>query len=100
MSTVTLGPTFEEMLHPDRIDQATRLRAVEMKKVDPLDPINLFNITWRNPEGKINYQIIPRELSGVDATIVVLVGKEFPTGSHKVGAAYSVLIEKELFGEV
>ncbi|HVO43918.1 MAG TPA: pyridoxal-phosphate dependent enzyme, partial [Aggregatilineales bacterium] len=26
--------------------------------------------------------------------------KEFPSGSHKVGAAYSVLLEKELFGEV
>jgi cysteine synthase A len=30
----------------------------------------------------------------------VLYGKDFPTGSHKVGAAYSVLVEKELFGEV
>ena len=42
----------------------------------------------------------PKALTGVDANIVVLYGKEFPTGAHKVGAAYSVLVEKELFGEV
>lgn len=43
---------------------------------------------------------MPRELTGVEAPIVVLYARDFPTGSHKVGAAYSVLIEKELFGEV
>src|SRR5204862_5376163 len=41
-----------------------------------------------------------KALTGIDAEIVVIYGKEFPSGSHKVGAAYSVLLEKELFGEV
>jgi cysteine synthase len=36
----------------------------------------------------------------VAANIVVIYGRDFPSGSHKVGAAYSVLLEKELFGEV
>ena len=43
---------------------------------------------------------MPKALTGVDAPIVVLYSKDLPTGSHKVGAAYSVLIDKELFGEV
>ena len=43
---------------------------------------------------------MPRQLTGVDANIVLLYGRQFPTGAHKVGAAYSVLVEKELFGEV
>ena len=97
---VILGPTFEEMLHPDKIDPSLRRQALEKQKSDPLDPINLFNITWRGPDGSIYYQVLPKELTGVDAPIVVLYAKDFPSGSHKVGAAYSVLIEKQLFGEV
>jgi cysteine synthase len=100
MSSVILGPTFEEMLHPDKIAPETRRRALEMMTRDPLDPINLFNITWRDGDNKIHYFVMPKQLTGVDANIVVLYGKDFPTGSHKVGAAYSVLVEKELFGEV
>lgn len=98
--SVILGPTFEEMLHPQKIAPEIRARALEMKTRDPLDPINLFNITWRDGNNQIYYYVMPKELTGVDANIVVMYGKEFPTGAHKVGAAYSVLIEKELFGEV
>ncbi len=94
------GPTFEEMLHPHKIDPAIREQALAALKNDPLAPINLFNITWRNANNDVNYVILPPELTGVEANIVVLYGKEFPSGSHKVGAAYSVLLEKELFGEV
>lgn len=94
------GPTFEEMLHPNKIDPETRARALEMARVDPLDPINLFNITWRDANNEVYHVVLPKELTGVDAEIVVIYGKYFPSGSHKVGAAYSVLIEKELFGEV
>ncbi len=94
------GPTFEEMLHPNKIAPAIREQALKALKGDPLNPINLFNITWRNAQNEVNYIILPPELTGVEANIVVLYGKEFPSGSHKVGAAYSVLLEKELFGEV
>lgn len=95
-----LGPTFEEMLHPDKIAADTRKRAIEAKSKNPLDPINLFNITWRDSSNNIYYFVMPKELTGVDANIVVLYGKDFPTGAHKVGAAYSVLVEKILFGQV
>jgi cysteine synthase A len=100
MSNLILGPTFEEMLHPNTIAPDIRKRALEMKVKDPLDPINLFNITWRDGNNNIYYHVMPKELTGVDANIVVLYGKDFPSGSHKVGAAYSVLIEKQMFGEV
>jgi len=95
-----LGPTFEEMLHPDRIAPDLRERALRAHQADPLDPINLFNITWRDGQNRIYYEVLPKELTGVEAPIVVLYSKDFPTGSHKVGAAYSVLVEMELAGEV
>ncbi len=94
------GPTFEEMLHPHTIEAATREQAAKARHDDPLHPINLFNITWRDTENRIQYLVLPKELTGVDANIVVLYGKNFPSGSHKVGPAYSVLLEKEMFGEV
>ncbi len=94
------GPTYQEMLHPDRIEPETRRKALAAMKEDPLDPINLFNITWRDEQNRIYYQVMPQELTGVEAPIVVLYAKDFPTGSHKVGATYAVLIEKELSGEV
>ena len=93
------GPTFEEMLHPQTIDPQIRAKALRMRTEDPLDPINLFNITWRDGNNEVYHVVLPPELTGVEAPIVVLYGKEFPSGSHKVGAAYSVLIEKQLFGE-
>lgn len=97
---IITGPTFEEMLHPERIDPQIRARALQMMEDDPLDPINLFNITWKDANNQILYFVLPKELTGVETPIVVLHSVHFPTRSHKVGATYSVLIEKELFGEV
>jgi len=94
------GPTFEEMLHPHKIDPAIRADAIKALKDDPLNPINLFNITWRNKDNQVYHIVLPKELTGVDANIVVIFGKDFPSGSHKVGAAYSVLIEEQLINGV
>lgn len=99
-SKLVIGPTFEEMLHPWKIDPEVRAEARRMMEEDPLDPINLYNITWRDYDNHIYYYVLPPELTNVEAPIVVLYSKDFPTGSHKVGATYSVLIEKELYGEV
>ena len=98
--TKVFGPTFEEMLHPQSVDPAIRARADKARVEDPLDPINLFNITWRKPNGDVNYFVMPHELTGIDAEIVVIIAKDFPTGSHKVGPAYSVMIEKYVNGEL
>ncbi len=94
------GPTFEEMLHPDKIRQDVRAKALEAAKNDPLSEYNLFNITWRNTEGRIYHVVLPKELTGVDANIAVLYSKDFPTRSHKVGATYSVCIEHQLHGDI
>ncbi len=100
MKEPIIGPTFEEMLHPDKIDKRIREKAIEMAKKDPLHPINLFNISWRDEKNKIRYLVLPKELTGVDANIIVLYAKNFPSGSHKVGPAYSILAEKTVKGEV
>jgi cysteine synthase len=100
MTKAIFGPTFEEMLHPGAIDTAIRQRAVSALTESPLDPVNLYNITWRGADDSVKYEVLPAELTGVDAPIVVLYGRNFPTGSHKVGAAYSVLAEALLFEQV
>jgi len=73
------GPTYEEMLHPTRSG-------------------GLFDITWR--KDGISHLVLPKEITGVEANIVALCGRRFPTGSHKVGAAYSSVVEAQLRGEV
>ena len=92
MSKIPFGPTYDEMLHPSTVEPKTRERALQAKS-DELNPLNLFNITWRNDENEVNKIVLPKELTGVDCNIVVLLGKYFPSGSHKVGPAYSTLIE-------
>jgi hypothetical protein len=49
-SKLVIGPTFEEMLHPWKIDPQLRAEAKRMMHEDPLDPINLYNITWRKAQ--------------------------------------------------
>jgi cysteine synthase len=92
MNKIPFGPTYEEMLERDRIDPKVKARALEARK-DELDPMNLFNITWKDEENNVMKVVLPSELTGVDANIVVMLGKYFPSGSHKVGPAYSTLIE-------
>jgi len=97
--TIPYGPTYEEMLHPSKIDEETKKLARDAKS-DELNPMNLFHINWRNDEGKINKIVLPKELTGVDANIVVMLGTYFPSGSHKVGPAYSTLIEGCVDGDI
>lgn len=94
------GPTFEEMLHPQKIHPQIRRDALRALRADPLHPLNLFNITWRGADDQVYHRVLPKALTGVDAEIVVIYGMDFPSGSHKVGAAYSVLLEEQLLGEV
>ena len=92
MSKIPYGPTYEEMLNPSILDPKLRQQAIKGKQ-NEFDPINLFNITWKNEQNEVNKIVLPKELTGVEANIVVLLGKYFPSGSHKVGPAYSTLIE-------
>lgn len=90
-------PTFEQQHNPDLIPQKIKdkLRNISLWEINPL---NLFRITWKNEPkekgglyGKVNHIELPSEITGVKARIVLLVGKWFPTGAHKVGAAYGCL---------
>ena len=91
------GPTFAEMRDPSRLPADLRARAREARS-RPLDPLNLYNISWK-AEGAVPHTVLPEALTGVPAPIVVLSGRRFPTGSHKVGPGYSILAEKQVAGE-
>jgi cysteine synthase len=93
------GPTYREMLHPETLPAPVRVQA-SSAVANELDPANLFNIAWRSPEGTVRCIALPKELTGVDANILVLAGRWFPSGSHKVGPAYATLMEGELAGEI
>jgi len=99
MQSTTFGPTYQEMLHPELLPAVFRHRA-EAARANELDPANLFNITWEAPDNSVRHVVLPRELTGIDANIVVLIGRYFPSGSHKVGPAYATLMEGELAGEI
>jgi cysteine synthase len=97
-----LIPTFAQMRDPSTVDPVVReaLSEIDMQAVDPL---NLFRITWRNDPasggfGEVNVLEFPPELTGVPARIAGLVGKHFPTGSHKVGAAFGCLVPRLVTG--
>jgi cysteine synthase len=69
-----------------------------------VDPVNLFRISWKNDMktglfGGVNSFEVPHEVSGVKARIIGLVGKYFPTGAHKVGAAFGCLVPRLVSGE-
>ena len=93
MAKIPFGPTYGEMLHPETIPTEIRDKALGAKETNELDPINLFNITWKDENGEVRKVVLPKELTGTEANIVVMLGKYFPSGSHKVGPAYATLIE-------
>jgi cysteine synthase A len=96
-------PTFKQLRHPEIIPQqiTSKLKNVGLWDVNP---INLFRITWKNDiktglYGDVNYVEIPPALTGVKARIIGLTGKYFPTGAHKVGAAFGCLVPRLVSGE-
>ncbi|MEW6225384.1 MAG: pyridoxal-phosphate dependent enzyme [Chloroflexota bacterium] len=98
-------PTFAELADPDRIapDTLARLAAVDP---DAADPLNLFRAHWFNDAARAGraavpeHLILPRELTGVDAPIVVALGDRFPMiRSHKVIAAYGCLAPRIVTGQ-
>ena len=97
-------PTFAQQKDPTLVPDAIRSRLRDVGLWD-LDPANLFRITWKNEPvakgggyGEGNWIEFPPALTGIDATIVGIVGKWFPTGAHKVGAAYGCLVPRLVTG--
>ncbi len=96
-------PTFSQMRNPETIPSSIKKKLTKVGLWD-INPLNLFRITWKNnPDdgsfGKVNYLEIPKEITGVNARIIGLVGKYFPTGAHKVGAAFGCLVPRLVSGE-
>jgi len=96
-------PTFSQLMHPETIPQSVKAKLPKVGLWD-VNPVNLFRITWKNNietglYGGVNFVEIPSEITGVKAKIIGMVGKYFPTGAHKVGAAFGCLVPRLVTGE-
>jgi len=98
-------PTFKQQQNPELIPDKIKnqLKNIGLWEINPL---NLFRITWKNEPkekgglfGNVNYLEIPKSITGSNARIGLLIGKWFPTGAHKVGAAYGCLAPRITTGE-
>ena len=98
-------PTLKQQRDPGQIPAAivSKLKNIGLWDIDPL---NLFRITWHNQPvahgggfGDVNFIEFPKTLTGVEARIVAIVGKWFPTGAHKVGAAFGCLVPRLVTGQ-
>jgi cysteine synthase len=95
-------PTFAQMRDPALIPPAIKRKLKGVGLWD-VNPVNLFRISWKNDVktglfGGVNYLDIPPAITGVKARVIGLVGKYFPTGAHKVGAAFGCLVPRLVSG--
>lgn len=100
-----LIPTFAQMRDPSLVPEKV-INALRNVGLWDVNPLNLFRITWRNEPtmqggtfGDVNFIELPSSLTGVDARIIVLCGKWFPTGCHKVGASFGCLVPRLVTGQ-
>jgi len=98
-------PTFAQMKNPALIPPVIQ-EQLEHTGLWDVAPVNLFRITWKNEPrpfggkfGGVNYLEFPSSLTGTRARIIALVGKWFPTGAHKVGAAFGCLVPRLVTGQ-
>ena len=98
-------PTFKQMKNPSAAPAKIK---EELSRTGLWDvaPSNLFRITWKNQPvpsggnfGGVNYVELPSSLTGTPARVIALVGKWFPTGAHKVGAAFGCLVPRLVTGQ-
>jgi len=90
-------PTFAQLASPELLPRRVR-EALPGVGPDDAHPLNLFRVHWHNAANRVDvvpvpdHVVLPRELTGVDARIVVVLGDRFPLiGAHKVLAAYGCL---------
>jgi cysteine synthase A len=98
-------PTYAQMKDPNLVPDKIKALLSDVGLWD-VNPLNLFRITWKNEPvseggkfGGVNTIEFPSSLTGTDARIIALVGKWFPTGAHKVGAAFSCLVPRLVTGQ-
>ena len=98
-------PTYAMMKNPELVPEDIKAKLKNTGLWD-VDPVNLFRITWKNEAkssgglyGKVNHIVLPPEMTGCKANVVVITGKWFPTGAHKVGATYGCLAPRLVTGQ-
>jgi len=98
-------PTLAQMKDPSRTPPAIQKELAQIGLWD-VHPRNLFRITWKNQAvasggayGGVNVLEFPPSLTGVEARILAPIGKWFPTGAHKVGAAFACLVPRLVTGQ-
>lgn len=98
-------PTISELADPPR---HLKSYSAEIAGIDPdtADPGNLFRVHWYNAADRRGladvpgYMVVPPELTGVDAKIVLALGNRFPMiNAHKVLAAYGCLVPRLMSGK-
>jgi cysteine synthase A len=98
-------PTFAQLAEPSLVPAAIR-EALAGVGPDEAHPLNLFRVNWYNDSSRRgtvavpDHLVLPPELTGVEATIVVALGDRFPMiGAHKVLAAYGCLAPRVIAGQ-
>ena len=97
-------PTIAELKNPDLINEEIKNKVLTLDK-DATDPANLFRVHWFNKRDHTKFLdvpehiVLPSEFTGVDAKIIVNLGRYFPLiTAHKVLAAYGCLLPRILNG--
>lgn len=98
-------PTYAQMKNPDLAPASVKEELYKVGLWD-VNPRNLFRITWKNEPvaqgggfNGVNFIEFPASLTGTPARVIALIGKWFPTGAHKVGAAFSCLVPRLITGQ-
>ncbi len=98
-------PTFKMMQNPENIPSHIKEKLESIGLWD-IHPANLFRITWKNSPkalgggfSKANHLVLPPALTGVPSPIIMITGKWFPTGAHKVGATFGCLAPRLVTGQ-
>ena len=98
-------PTFAQLADPSRIPPKIGQLLAEIGP-DDAHPLNLFRVHWFNGADRTtvsrvpDHVVLPSELTGVDAKIVVALGDRFPMiRAHKVLAAYGCLAPRLVTGQ-
>ena len=97
-------PTISELKNPHSISEDIKNKVLKLDK-DAMDPANLFRVHWFNKRDHSKFLdvpehiVLPSEFTGVDAKIIVNLGRYFPLiTAHKVLAAYGCLLPRILNG--
>jgi cysteine synthase len=98
-------PTFSQLADPSKVPDQIEAALASVQPDEP-HPLNLFRVHWYNDQtrtGQVDtpqHVVLPPELTGVEAKIVIALGDRFPMiRAHKVLAAYGCLAPRIITGQ-